>query len=63
MNAETTVKVACPYCGETVELLIDCSAGSQQYVEDCQVCCGPMNVNVGFDTEGTPIVGAQREDD
>jgi len=37
-----TVASSCPYCGEPVELLIDCSAGPQRYVEDCQVCCRPM---------------------
>lgn len=34
----------CPYCGEPVQLLVDKSAGTQRYVEDCQVCCQPMVV-------------------
>ena len=37
-------KVACPYCGETLSIVLDLSAGSQSYVEDCQVCCQPMQV-------------------
>ncbi len=37
--------VDCPYCGERLDLLIDTSAGAQSYVEDCQVCCRPMNVS------------------
>ncbi len=32
----------CPYCGERVEALLDLSAGDQQYVEDCPVCCRPI---------------------
>lgn len=36
--------VSCPYCGETQTILVDTSAGDQAYVEDCQVCCRPMNV-------------------
>ncbi|WP_263147610.1 CPXCG motif-containing cysteine-rich protein [Pseudomonas sp. RIT-PI-AD] len=32
----------CPYCGEPVETLLDLSAGDQQYIEDCQVCCRPI---------------------
>jgi hypothetical protein len=32
----------CPYCGESVEALLDLSAGDQQYIEDCPVCCRPI---------------------
>lgn len=39
----------CPYCGEPIELLVDVSAGSADYVEDCQVCCRPMQVHVEVD--------------
>jgi transcription elongation factor Elf1 len=38
-------KIGCPYCGETVEIVLDLSAGSQSYMEDCQVCCQPMQVS------------------
>ncbi|MNW19938.1 hypothetical protein D3C71_2201260 [compost metagenome] len=32
----------CPYCGESAEALLDLSAGDQQYIEDCPVCCRPI---------------------
>ncbi|MBC3412145.1 MULTISPECIES: CPXCG motif-containing cysteine-rich protein [Pseudomonas] len=32
----------CPYCGEQVETTVDLSAGDQEYIEDCQVCCKPI---------------------
>ncbi|QKE64205.1 CPXCG motif-containing cysteine-rich protein [Aquipseudomonas campi] len=32
----------CPYCGELAEALLDLSAGDQEYVEDCPVCCRPI---------------------
>lgn len=38
--------IACPYCGETITILVDESAGAQQYIEDCQVCCRPIEVSV-----------------
>ena len=38
--------VTCPYCGEPFETLIDLSAGSSTYIEDCQVCCAPMTIEV-----------------
>ncbi|MCG3144513.1 MAG: hypothetical protein HONDAALG_01943 [Gammaproteobacteria bacterium] len=35
----------CPYCGETVSVLLDLSVdGTQDYVEDCEVCCRPMRL-------------------
>jgi hypothetical protein len=53
----------CPYCGEPIELLVDCSAGKQDYIEDCQVCCEPITVHVVFDDEGFPIVHVSQEDE
>lgn len=42
--------VLCPYCGEANTILVDESAGAtQEYVEDCQVCCRPWQVLVGSD--------------
>ena len=39
--------VDCPYCGEHVALDVDTTAGpDQSYVEDCPVCCRPMEVFV-----------------
>ena len=63
MNLDTTVEIDCPYCGERIELLIDCSAGSQEYVEDCHVCCRPMEIRVRVGAQGLPAVEARREDD
>ncbi len=38
--------IACPYCGERIELEVDCSVARQEYVEDCSVCCQPIVVTV-----------------
>ena len=38
--------IQCPFCGEYIDIPVDRSAGDQQYVEDCQVCCQPMAVSV-----------------
>lgn len=40
------VALTCPYCGESIELVVDGSAGDAAYVEDCPVCCRPMQVDV-----------------
>jgi len=34
--------ITCPYCGETFDTTIDCSGGDQRYIEDCPVCCRPV---------------------
>jgi hypothetical protein len=45
--------VECPYCGALNEITIDVSGGaSQSYVEDCQVCCRPWEVEVTIDEDG-----------
>ncbi len=41
-----TVTIHCPYCGESFETMADASAGSQHYIEDCAVCCRPIEVRV-----------------
>lgn len=38
------VSVHCPYCGEPIELAVDLSVESSAYIEDCPVCCRPMQV-------------------
>lgn len=37
-------QVDCPYCWERLTLLLDLSVPEQEYIEDCQVCCQPMNI-------------------
>lgn len=53
----------CPYCGEPISVLVDCSLEQQTYVEDCQVCCQPMVIQVAVDEDGEPSIYAQREDE
>jgi transcription elongation factor Elf1 len=35
---------ACPYCGEEISMVLDLSVRRQIYVEDCEVCCRPIEV-------------------
>ncbi len=35
---------ACPYCGETISMLLDLSVNGQSYIEDCEVCCRPIEI-------------------
>jgi hypothetical protein len=56
MPALDACTVQCPYCGETLELTVDASAGAQRYVEDCAVCCRPIEVRVEADVDGLRLV-------
>lgn len=47
--------IDCPYCGEVIGLLIDCSVEQQQYTEDCQVCCSPILLSVTSTSDGELI--------
>lgn len=53
--------VACPYCGEVITLVLDASAGAQRYIEDCQVCCRPITVDLAVDANGDPWVRVHGE--
>jgi len=35
----------CPYCGEEISMVLDLSIPSQTYVEDCEVCCNPIEIS------------------
>lgn len=34
----------CPYCWQTISFVLDLSAGEQSYIEDCEVCCRPIQI-------------------
>ncbi|MDO6761401.1 CPXCG motif-containing cysteine-rich protein [Tamlana sp. 2_MG-2023] len=36
----------CPYCWETISVLVDTSIKSQIYIEDCEVCCNPFQISL-----------------
>lgn len=60
MNETTYV---CDSCGEEIVIPVDPSGGnSQQFVEDCPVCCHPNVIRIEFDRNGEPVaVRSQHE--
>jgi hypothetical protein len=54
---------SCPYCGEPLDLVVDAGARRQRYVEDCAVCCKPIEVAAELDDDGEPAVTLRRLDD
>ncbi len=39
----------CPYCWSEISMLLDPSIAHQVYIEDCEVCCNPIEISVEFD--------------
>ncbi|MCE0483061.1 MAG: CPXCG motif-containing cysteine-rich protein [Methylacidiphilales bacterium] len=40
------IEIQCPHCGETIVTTADTSQGDYQTIEDCEVCCAPMTIQV-----------------
>ncbi|MGB1231773.1 MAG: CPXCG motif-containing cysteine-rich protein [Winogradskyella sp.] len=36
----------CPHCWENISMLIDVSQHQQTYIEDCEICCNPIQISV-----------------
>ena len=59
-----TESVFCPYCGESSELPVDLVGGdSQEFVQDCEVCCRPWLVRVRLDVDSYATVSVTTLDD
>ena len=41
----------CPYCWEEISMILDSSVRQQTYIEDCEVCCNPIEVTATFETQ------------
>ena len=62
-TADTEAIVECPHCGESNEIALDPGSGSsQEYVEDCQVCCRPLLMYVKYGRDGTAEVDVYASD-
>ena len=55
--------VQCPYCGESLETVVDLSCGSTSYIEDCQVCCQPIEFRLEVADSATQAVLETRRSD
>ncbi len=63
MNPSESAHINCPYCGESLEIAIDASVGQQDYIEDCQVCCKPIQFRIRISAEGTLSIDVRSEDE
>jgi transcription elongation factor Elf1 len=49
----------CPYCGEQISMVLDLSTAGQSYVEDCEVCCNPIEISYTVEEEELASFGAR----
>lgn len=63
MNHEEEQIISCPYCGENIHILIDCSYDAQEYIEDCQVCCRPITFQVQYGDDNSVQVNVKHENE
>ena len=62
-TVDTECNVTCPHCGESVSITLDPGSGaSQEYVENCPVCCRPWAVRVHYEDSGVAIVTVDSPD-
>jgi hypothetical protein len=57
---EEFVPVQCPYCGERLETRVDLTADELTYIEDCQVCCRPIEFGIERDESGALLAVSVR---
>lgn len=63
MDPSESAHIHCPYCGELLEITVDSSVGRQEYIEDCQVCCKPIQFRIRVSADGISSIDVRREDE
>lgn len=38
----------CPYCWQEISMLFDSSVSRQNFIEDCEICCNPIELHIEF---------------
>jgi len=62
MDPSASAHIDCPYCGEPLEITVDASVGQQDDLEDCQVCCQPIQLRIRVSAEGQTSIDGHSED-
>jgi hypothetical protein len=54
-------QITCPFCGESLTILLDLSLPEQDYIEDCQVCCRP--IRIAYSSEAGVLTSLEAQQD
>jgi transcription elongation factor Elf1 len=63
MNELLETSISCPYCGEQLSVTIETMDESQEYIEDCQVCCRPITFDITVDFNGSSSISVRAENE
>jgi hypothetical protein len=58
---EAPASLQCPFCGQSLEILVDTSVPTQRFTTDCEICCRPFEVFAECDSGEVVAVEAQSE--
>ncbi|PIP72161.1 MAG: CPXCG motif-containing cysteine-rich protein [Nitrospinae bacterium CG22_combo_CG10-13_8_21_14_all_47_10] len=50
----------CPHCGQSISVLLDLSVPSQEYIEDCEICCRPIEIRYEVSADGEIVFEERR---
>jgi len=39
----------CPFCWQRISMVLDESVESQTYIEDCEICCKPIEITYSME--------------
>lgn len=62
MFNEEEVFFFCPYCAQQISFLLEELYGSQSYIEDCEVCCQPIQIRYRIEEGQVVELDTQRAD-
>jgi len=49
----------CPYCWQNISILLDSSVAEQTFIEDCEVCCQPIEIMISFEDNEISVFEAK----
>ncbi len=60
MFGESETFFSCPYCFEQISMVFEVFHGNQSYIEDCEVCCRPIQITYSVEEEEVINLNAER---
>lgn len=63
MIGEEEVFFQCPYCWQSISMVVESNYSNQQYIEDCEVCCNPIEIFYTIEDSQVINIEAKRLND
>jgi hypothetical protein len=54
-------EVQCPYCGENIEVEVEVLEDEQSFIQDCTVCCHPIQFEMSSKDDGAELTAARSD--